>query len=107
MTSEVKSRPRSASHFYLWRHRPAAPPGAPFPVGENKRSAEGARPIDPSSLAQRYVDVWNEGDAARRRQRIRALWTEDGTTCHRLLDARGYDAIEARVTGAWEKWCRG
>ena len=63
--------------------------------------------MDAAALAQRYVEVWNENDAARRRERIRALWPADGTTCHRLLEARGYDAIEARVTGAWEKWCRG
>src|SRR5689334_2187858 len=63
--------------------------------------------MDASALAQRYVEVWNEDDAARRRERIRALWAPDGTTCHRLLEARGYDAIEARVAGAWEKWCRG
>src|SRR5262249_51212238 len=30
----------------------------------------------------------------------------NGTTCYRLLDARGYDAIEARVTGSWDKWLR-
>lgn len=63
--------------------------------------------MDAAALAQRYVEVWNENDAARRRERIRALWPADGTTCYRLLDARGYDAIEARVTGSWEKWCRG
>jgi len=63
--------------------------------------------MDTVALAQRYVEVWNEGDARRRRERIRALWAADGTTCHRLLEARGYDAIEARVAGAWEKWCRG
>ena len=39
-------------------------------------------------------------------KRIRELWTEDGATCHRLLDARGYKAIEARVAGAYEKWVR-
>ena len=30
-----------------------------------------------------------------------------GGTCHRLLDARGYDAIEARVASSWDKWLRG
>ena len=63
--------------------------------------------MDAAAVAQRYVEVWNEGDAARRRERIRALWAADGTTSHRLLEARGYDAIEGRVAGAWEKWCRG
>jgi SnoaL-like domain len=54
-------------------------------------------------LIDRYVAVWNEGDARERRRLIRALWAPDGATCNRLLDARGYDAIEARVAGSWEK----
>jgi hypothetical protein len=41
-----------------------------------------------------------------RRRRIRSVWAPDGTTCHRLLDARGYEAIEARITGSWDKWLR-
>src|SRR5215472_8535451 len=54
----------------------------------------------------RYVAVWNEPSADERRKRIRSLWARNGTTCYRLLDARGYEAIEARVTGSWDKWLR-
>ena len=50
--------------------------------------------------------MWHEADAIRRRQRIRELWPEDGAACHRLLDARGYDAIEARMQETHEKWVR-
>jgi hypothetical protein len=57
-------------------------------------------------LVDRYVAVWNEPNADERRKRIRSLWAPDGTTCYRLLDARGYEAIEARVTGSWDKWLR-
>jgi len=60
--------------------------------------------IDMDDLVDRYVAVWNESDAAVRRQRIRALWAPEGRTCYRLLDAQGYEAIEARVVGSWEKW---
>jgi hypothetical protein len=59
-----------------------------------------------SQLMTDYVAVWNEPDANERRRRIRAVWAPDGTTCYRLLDARGYDAIEARVAGSWDKWLR-
>ena len=65
-----------------------------------------AKDLNVKDLVGRYVAVWNEGDADERRKRIRALWATDGATCHRLLDARGYDAIEARVTGAWDKFVR-
>ena len=57
-----------------------------------------------TSVVNQYMAVWNEPDAAVRRKRIQELWPDDGATCHSLLDARGYDAIEARVRGAHEKW---
>jgi hypothetical protein len=59
-----------------------------------------------TELVERYVAVWNEANAGARRQRIEALWAPDGATCHRLLDSRGWSAIESRVTGSWEKWLR-
>ena len=57
-------------------------------------------------VVDRYVAVWNEPSADERRKRIRSVWAPDGTTCYRLLDARGYDAIEARVASSWDKWLR-
>jgi hypothetical protein len=77
---------------------------------------------DAKELADRYVNLWNEPDAARRRQLIVELWTEDGA--HLLqppqemcelaarpgigltagLDARGHAALEARVTSAYEEF---
>jgi hypothetical protein len=59
-----------------------------------------------TDLIERYVAVWNEANPAERRRRIRALWAPDGGTCHRLHDAQGYDAIEARVAGSWDKLLR-
>jgi hypothetical protein len=59
-----------------------------------------------TDLIDRYVAVWNEPDRDVRRRRIESVWMPGGTTCHRLLDARGYEAIEARVAGSWERWLR-
>jgi len=59
-----------------------------------------------TDLIDRYVAVWNEPDRDMRRRRIESVWAPDGTTCYRLLDARGYEAIEARVAGSWERWLR-
>src|SRR5258705_10435427 len=52
----------------------------------------------------RYVSVWNESDADRRRKGIAALWEENGAHFTPSLEARGYRALEARVAGAHEKW---
>jgi hypothetical protein len=59
-----------------------------------------------TNIVSRYVAVRNEPAADERRKRIRALWAPDGTSCYRLGEARGYDAIEARVSGSWDKWLR-
>lgn len=55
-------------------------------------------------VVRSYVAVWNEGDPEERRRRIRQLWAAEGTSCYRLLDARGHEAIEQRVAGSWAKW---
>lgn len=59
-----------------------------------------------TDFVDRYVAVWNEPDADARRRSIATLWAPDGGTCYRLLDARGYEAIEARVASAHDKWVR-
>jgi hypothetical protein len=76
--------------------------------------------IDPKELVDRYVAVWNEADAERRRKAVRELWTEDGVqlleppqevrqTAAALgmtptLEARGHDALEVRVTRSYEEF---
>ena len=62
--------------------------------------------LDVAKIVDDYVAVWNEADPERRRQCIAAVWAPDGTTCYRLLDAHGYEAIETRVRGSWDKWIR-
>jgi hypothetical protein len=59
-----------------------------------------------TDLIDQYVAVWNEPDAVQRRRRIAEVWAPNGATCYRLLDARGYEAIEARVTASWDRWLR-
>lgn len=77
--------------------------------------------VDAGNLAERYVAVWTERDAATRRKLIEQLWIEDGAHvlhppaeiraaaialgfAHTTLEARGHDEIEARVTRAHEEF---
>lgn len=62
--------------------------------------------MDISELVESYVAAWNEPDPDARRRRIRSVWVPDGTTCYRLLESRGYDEIETRITASWDKWLR-
>ena len=73
-------------------------------------------------LADRYVALWNEPDADRRRRTIAELWTQDarhfvqppqqiraiaaqpGIGLTAILEARGREEIEARVASACEHW---
>lgn len=54
-------------------------------------------------LVDRYVAVWNEMDPVKRRTAIAELWTPEGAHFVRTLEARGYDALETRITGSHEK----
>ena len=75
-----------------------------------------------ADLAARYVALWNEPDADRRRRMVAELWTEDGRyilqppqeiraiAAHpgiampAILEARGHTAIEARAASAYAHW---
>jgi hypothetical protein len=75
-----------------------------------------------AELAEKYVALWNEPDADRRRRLIAELWREDAThilqppqeireiaarpglAITAILEARGYEEIEARAASAYEHW---
>jgi hypothetical protein len=75
-----------------------------------------------AELAEKYMALWNEPDADRRRRTIAELWTEDGRHILQppqeirgiaaqpgiglaaILEARGHEEIEARTTSAYEHW---
>ena len=77
-----------------------------------------------AELAEKYVALWNEPDDERRGRMIAALWTEDGRhilqppeeirgiaarpgiAMTAILEARGYEEIEARAASAYEHWVR-
>jgi hypothetical protein len=74
------------------------------------------------TLVEKYLALWNEPDADRRRRTIAELWTADGRhilqppqeiraiaaqpgiAMTATLEARGYEEIEARATSAYEHW---
>jgi SnoaL-like domain len=71
-------------------------------------------------LADRYVEMWNEPDAERRRETIAKLWSSDavhrleppqevretaaGLRTYALFEVRGHDELEARVRRAYEQF---
>jgi hypothetical protein len=75
-----------------------------------------------AELADRYLAVWNERDADRRRRTVAELWAPDGRHFVQppeeirriaaqpgigltaVLEARGHHEIEARLASAYEHW---
>jgi hypothetical protein len=75
-----------------------------------------------AELAEKYIALWNEPGADQRRRMIAALWTEDGRhilqppeeirgiaarpglAMTAILEARGYEQIEARAASVYEHW---
>jgi len=59
---------------------------------------------DIATFVDRYVNIWNEPDAERRRLTIRELWQEEARHLARTLEAVGHAGIETRVATAYQKW---
>jgi hypothetical protein len=75
-----------------------------------------------AELAEKYLALWNEPDADQRRRMIAELWTEDarhilqppqelrgiaarpGLAMTAILEAGGYEEIEARAASVYEHW---
>src|SRR5688572_31039046 len=73
-------------------------------------------------LADRYMALWNEPDADRRRRMIAELWAEDGSQILQppremreiaaspgiglaaTLEARGHSELQARAMTSYEHW---
>src|SRR4051812_46120075 len=100
--------------------------GCAIPFGESPRRGRAptllrmSNELDVKVLADRYVAQWNEPDPAARSALIRELWAHDGIqvlvdppqeireAAEQLafpvppLEVRGHDALDARVTRAYE-----
>jgi hypothetical protein len=59
-----------------------------------------------TQLVDRYIAIWHESDAERRRKSIADLWTEDGVQFTSSREIRGHKALEERVKAAHEKFVK-
>ena len=55
---------------------------------------------DTRTIVDRYLAIWNEGDAKRRRALIAAAWTEDATYVDPVMRGAGHEGIDAMISGA-------
>jgi hypothetical protein len=56
------------------------------------------------TFIDRYVELWNEPDAEQRRATIEQLWAPRGANYTASMEAIGYDALDRRVTAAYDSY---
>ncbi len=60
--------------------------------------------ISIENLVHRYIDSWNQTDAASRRAAIRELYTENAGYTDPLAAVQGWDAIDQFIAGAQQQF---
>jgi hypothetical protein len=60
--------------------------------------------IELDSFIGRYIGMWHEPDAQRRKQMVLGLWAEDAENITRRFVVRGMAQILPRVDRAHEEW---
>jgi hypothetical protein len=53
--------------------------------------------IAAADIAQRYIELWNESDAARRLELLEAGWTQDASYVDPIMQASGREGISSLV----------
>jgi hypothetical protein len=59
---------------------------------------------DITDTVDRYIAIWNEGDAGRRRALIAQTWTDDASYVDPLMTGEGPDGIDAMIAGAQQQF---
>jgi hypothetical protein len=73
------------------------------------------QPIDPAqpkespmtdinSIAQGYIDLWNERTPSRRREILATNWTSDARYVDPLMSGDGLDGVDALIAGVQQKF---
>jgi hypothetical protein len=72
-----------------------------------KTPADATQEIEMSKLnelADRYIAMWNEADAVRRRDLIAAIWMPDGSYVDPVVSSDGHAGIDAMVKAVQERF---
>lgn len=59
---------------------------------------------DINQFVKRYMQIWHEPNAERRRKGIAELWAEDGVQFLSSRTYRGYNELEERITEAHKQF---
>src|SRR5690349_770752 len=73
-------------------------PGLPQPTIRRQHMT------DATSIATRYIALWNETNADRRQALLADLWTENGTYIDPLMQGSGHNQIDALISAVHERF---
>jgi len=59
---------------------------------------------DHKTIANRYMDLWNERAPQRRREMLAANWTTDATYVDPLMSGDGHDGVDALISGVQQRF---
>jgi hypothetical protein len=59
---------------------------------------------DAQTIAIRYIDLWNERTAARRREILSQHWTKDARYVDPLMSGDGHDGVDALIAGVQQRF---
>ncbi len=59
---------------------------------------------DALTIAERYIELWNERNAARRRELFAANWTPNASYVDPIMSGDGHSGIDALIDGVHKKF---
>jgi hypothetical protein len=59
---------------------------------------------DHTTVATRYIELWNERTPQRRREMLTANWTTDATYLDPLMSGAGHDGVDALIAGVQQRF---
>jgi hypothetical protein len=59
---------------------------------------------DATTIARRYIELWNERTPSRRREMLSTDWTVDATYVDPLMSGEGHDGVDALIAGVQQRF---
>jgi len=59
---------------------------------------------DVHTIANRYIDLWNERMPSRRREMLAENWTSDAKYIDPLMSGDGHDGVDALIAGVQQRF---
>ena len=59
---------------------------------------------DATTIARRYIALWNERMPSRRREMLSEDWTADATYVDPLMNGAGHDSVDALIAGVQQRF---